>query len=37
VVWSSKLDLAEGGTGRVERFLREQRGVLAELLQTDAV
>ena len=37
VVWSSKLDLAEGGTGRVERFLREQRGVLAELLQTAAV
>lgn len=37
VVWSSKLDLSEGGAGRVERFLQEQRGVLTKLLQTVAV
>ncbi len=36
VVWDSKLDLAEGGTGRVERFLLEQRGMLSELLQAVA-
>ncbi|MGP0171162.1 hypothetical protein ACSVIJ_04690 [Pseudomonas sp. NCHU5208] len=36
VVWNSKLDLAEGGTGRVEQFLLEQRGALSELLQTVA-